>query len=146
MNVSRLVCASALLAVACGGGGYSGGSPTAPSTPTGGGGGQATTIAVGSAGVNPNQIRIEIGQSVTFQNNSSRTVTINSDPHPTHELCPPLEAIGVLAPGQSHTATFTVRGTCTYHEHTFPDDSRFRGTILVGVQEPGPAPDYRTAQ
>jgi len=146
MKLSQILCGTALFAVACGGGGYSGGSPTAPSPPAGGTGGGQTTIIVGNAGVNPNQVRIEVGSSVTFTNNSSRTLEMNSDPHPTHEMCPPMSAIGVLAPGQSHTATFTVRGTCTYHEHNTPDDGRFRGTILVGVTEPGPAPDYRTTQ
>jgi len=144
MKASHLVLSIALLAAACGGGGGGGGSstPTGPSAPSGP---SQTTIVVSNQGVNPNQVRIEIGSSVTFVNQASANKEMNSDPHPTHELCPPFQSIGMMTPGQSKTATFTVRGTCTFHEHGAPDDSRFRGTILVGVNEPGPAPDYRTA-
>jgi len=147
MEARTLLAAAALAAAACGGGGGSGGSsgsPTSPSpTP---GGSQVTTITINSAGLNPGQVRIEVGQQVQFVNNASRGIQVSSDPHPTHEGCPPVNDIGMLAPGQSRAATFTQRGTCSYHDHGNPDDTRYRGTILVGVGEPGPPPDYRTTQ
>jgi hypothetical protein len=96
--------------------------------------------------VSPSPVRIEVGQQVRFTNSGPRAVQVSSDPHPTHETCPPLNDVGMLPPGQSRAATFTQRGTCTYHDHGFPEDDRFRGSILVGVAEPGPAPDYRTSQ
>jgi plastocyanin len=145
MNARSVLAGIALLAAACGGGGgggSTGGSPTGPS----GGGSQTTTINISGAGISQQQVRIEVGQQVQFANGSSRNVDIESDPHNVHNLCPPVN-IGTMTPGQSRTSsTFTVRGTCSYHDHTNPDDSRFRGTILVGVVEPGPAPDYRTSQ
>jgi plastocyanin len=145
MDARTVLVGMALVATACGGGsGGGGGNPTGPSPSPGG---SQTSVTIAAAGVNPSQIRIEVGQQVQFVNNASRNVQVTSDPHPTHELCPPLnDQVGMLAPGQSKTATFTQRGTCTYHDHGSPDDTRFRGSILIGVTEPGPAPDYRTAQ
>ena len=143
MNARSVLAGIALLAAACGGGGSGGGSPTGP---TGGGGSSVQTITIGASGVNLQQIRVDVGQQVQFTNNSSRNVEIQSDPHEVHNLCPPLN-VGTMTPGQSRmTATFTVRGTCTYHDHTQPNDQRFRGAILVGVSEPGPAPDYSTTK
>jgi plastocyanin len=146
MNARSVLAGAALLAAACGGGGDGGGNtPTGPSP--GPGGSQVTTVTISGAGVSPSQVRIEVGQQVRFVNNASRNVEVTSDPHPTHELCPPINnEASTVTPGQSKTVTFTVRGTCTYHDHLIPDDGRFRGAILVGVQEPGPAPDYRTSQ
>jgi plastocyanin len=142
MNARSVLAGIALLAAACGGGGGSGGG--SPTGPTGGGG--PATITITSSGISQQQVRIEVGQQVQFSNTSSRNVDIESDPHNVHNLCPPVN-VGTMTPGQSRTSnTFTVRGTCSYHDHTNPDDTRFRGSILVGVTEPGPAPDYRTAQ
>jgi plastocyanin len=146
MNARSVLAGFALLAAACGGG-SSGGGGGSPTGPTGGGGQQAATITINSSGVSQQQVRIEVGQQVQFANSATRNVEIQSDPHEVHNLCPPLNAVGTLTPGQSKTTgTFTVRGTCTYHDHTNADDGRFRGSILVGVNEPGPAPDYRTSQ
>lgn len=144
MNSRGVLAGVALLATACGGGGGGGGSPTGPSPNPGGS--QSNTITIGAAGVTPQQVRIEVGQQVRFVNSGSRSMEVTSDPHPTHESCPPINEVGMLAPGQTKSATFTVRGTCTFHDHGNPDDSRFRGAILVGVVDPGPPPDYRTSQ
>ena len=142
MKALSVLAGLALVAAACGGGG-GGSSPTGPSAPSG----SQNTVTIGGSGVTPSTVRIEVGQQVRFVNNASRNIEVTSDPHPTHELCPPINnEVGMLTPGQSKSATFTVRGTCAYHDHGNPDDGRFRGTILVGVQEPGPAPDYRTTQ
>ena len=124
MNVRTLVAGAAVLAAACGGGSSgSGSSPTGPSpTPTG----SQNTITISNAGVNPAQVRIEVGQQVQFVNSASRNVQVSSDPHPTHVMCPPINEVGMLPPGQSRAVTFTQRGTCTYHDHATPEDSRFR--------------------
>jgi plastocyanin len=144
MDARSGLAALALIATACGGGTGSGsGNPTSPSpTP----GGSQTTVTIAAGGVNPTQLRIEVGQQVQFVNSATQNIQIASDPHPTHGSCPPLDQLGMLTPGQSRAVTFTQRGTCTYHDHGRPEDSRFRGSILIGVTEPGPAPDYRTAQ
>ena len=136
------------VAVACGGGGGGGGTPPAgpspsPAPPTGGVG---ATITMTTNGVSTQMTRIDVGQQVMFTNTGGRNIAVTSDPHPTHELCPPINEVGMLAPGQSRSARFTQRGTCSFHDHDNPDDNRFRGTILVGVTEPGPSPDYRTSR
>lgn len=97
---------------------------------------------VGATGVSPTQIRIDVNQVVRFTNNDTRAVEIRSDPHPTHEFCPPVDQVGVLAPGQSRdTASFARAGTCTYHNHLDPDTTGFRGSIVAGnVGDPGPDP------
>ena len=144
MNARGVLACAALMAAACGGGGGGGGgsSPTAPSPAPSG----PQTITISAAGVSPQQVRIEVGQQVRFVNSNTRNMQVSSDPHPTHEQCPPVNEVGMLAPGQSRAATFTVRGTCSFHDHGNPDDGRFRGAILVGVVDPGPPPDYRTSQ
>lgn len=140
MSTLPLVIGLAAAVAACsGGGGSGGGTPTSPT------GVPAATITIGGAGVSPNVVRIDTGQMVRFTNSSSRSVEMHSDPHPTHETCPPLNEVGVLTSGQSRmSGVFTRAGTCTYHDHNRPEDGTLRGTILVAVSEPGPGPVYRT--
>ena len=68
---------------------------------------------------------------------------MHSDPHPTHQFCPPVNDVGMLSNGQNgETATFDRAGTCTYHDHLDPDNASFRGSIVVGdTPDPGPNPD-----
>ena len=134
--------AALAVAMACGGGG--GSSPTAPSGGgtggTGGGGtGGATssvTITIGSNGVaSPNAVTITQGGRVTFVNNDSRSHDMSSDPHPSHEDCPPLEQVGFLSPGQSKTSgnLNTVR-VCGFHDHNLPNSTGLQGRITIVPQ------------
>jgi plastocyanin len=126
------------LAVACGGGG---GGPTNPSPPPGGGGGgggggnppvATTTITITSAGVNPKVITVSAGSRVTFVNNDNRTHEMNSDPHPFHGDCPPIDDVGFLAVGQSkQTGNLNVVRTCGYHDHNRDGDTSLQGQIIV---------------
>jgi plastocyanin len=128
------------LAAACGGGG--GSSPTAPSGGggtggggAGGGGGAASTatITIGSNGVaSPQNVTITQGGRVTFVNNDSRPHDMSSDPHPSHEDCPPLDQVGFLAPGQAKTSgNFTVVRVCGFHDHNLPTDTGLQGRITI---------------
>ena len=133
------------VAMACGGGG--GSSPTAPSGGgtggtggTGGGGtGGATasaTITIGSNGVaSPSAVTVTQGGRVTFVNNDSRSHDMSSDPHPSHEDCPPLEQVGFLSPGQSKTSgnLNTVR-VCGFHDHNLPTSTGLQGRITIVPQ------------
>ena len=130
------------VAMACGGGG--GSSPTAPSGGgtggTGGGGtGGATasaTITIGSNGVaSPSTVTVTQGGRVTFVNNDSRSHDMSSDPHPSHEDCPPLEQVGFLSPGQSKTSgnLNTVR-VCGFHDHNLPNSTGLQGRITIVPQ------------
>jgi hypothetical protein len=133
--------AAVAITVACGGGSGGGSSPTAPSAT----GPSMPTVTIGDNNISPNVVRIDVNQQVRFVNNATRSVQIASDPHPTHEMCPPMNELGMLTPGQSrNTGSFTRSGTCTFHDHGNPENSAFRGTILVSVNEPGPGPVYAT--
>lgn len=129
---------------ACGGGG--GGTPSGPSggtsgggTSGGGGGGGATssaTITIGSNGVvSPSAVTITQGGRVTFVNNDSRSHDMSSDPHPSHEDCPPLDQVGFLSPGQSKTSgnLNTIR-VCGFHDHNLPTVTGLQGRITIVAQ------------
>ena len=118
---------------ACGGG-----SPTGPSGGGGGGGGggmpgpSGATVTIGASGVSPPEVTINVGQSVTFVNNSNRTRNMTSDPHPDHTDCPGISAVGLLVSGQTKsTNALTTARTCGYHDHDDPDNGALKGTIVV---------------
>lgn len=133
--------ASAALAVAmaCGGGG--GSSPTAPSGGGTGGGGtggatSSATITISASGVaSPNAVTITQGGRVTFVNNDARSHDMSSDPHPSHEDCPPLNQVGFLSAGQSKTSgnLNTVR-VCGFHDHNLPASTGLQGRITIVAQ------------
>ena len=115
-------------------------SPTSPSAPT------TPTITVTDTSVSPTQLQISVGQRVQIVNNGQNMHEIQSNVHPVHDQCPPLmNKPGVLNPGQGgFTDFFTLSGSCGFHDHQNPPpgNDSFQGFILVGVNEPGPAPDY----
>jgi plastocyanin len=114
----------ALLITACGG------SSTTPSPAPGGGSGATVTIT--SAGVNPSQVSISVGQTVTFVNNDSRSHDIESDPHPAHTDCPAINQVDTLQPGQSkQTGPLTTARTCGYHDHSDPGNGALKGSITI---------------
>jgi hypothetical protein len=121
-----------------------GGSPISPSPGGGGGtgsGGGGTgggapdqaTITITSAGVvDLREVTIRQGGRVTFTNNDSRPHDMASDPHPTHEDCPPLDQVGFLNPGQSRTSgNFTIVRTCGFHDHNLPTSTGLQGRIII---------------
>lgn len=120
---------------ACGGSsptGPSGGTSVISGT-TGAPGPSGATIAITAGGVNPAQVSITVGQSVTFVNNDSRSHEIASNPHPTHGSCPAVEAgLGALAPGQTKlTQGFAGAGTCSFHDHSDPGNRALQGSIVI---------------
>lgn len=127
--------------IACGGGGGGGsGTPTGPSS---GGSGVGATITITADGVNPKTVTIQPGQRVQFNNGNTRVHEIQSTPHELHTDCPPVNDVAVINPGQNRmTGVLDRQGTCGFHDHRDPDNDRFRGTILVGVTDPGQPPRY----
>jgi plastocyanin len=130
----RIAAAIALLAlcVSCSDNGDAGGgSPIAPSG--GSPGPSGATVTIGSNGViSPTQVSVSTGQSVTFINNDSRSHEMASDPHPTHTNCPPINALGVLAAGQTKlTNAFAAGGSCGFHDHNDPNNTNLRGSITI---------------
>jgi plastocyanin len=121
--------AAGLLAGPAGCGGAS--SPTSPDT--GGPGPSGATITIGSNGaVSPSEVTISVGQSVTFVNNDSRGHQIASNPHPSHTDCPAINALNVIAAGQTKlTNALTTARTCGFHDHNDPDNRSLQGNIIV---------------
>jgi plastocyanin len=119
------------VALACGGGSYN--SPTGPSTGGGSPGPSGATITIGSNGaVSPGEVTISVGQSVTFVNNDSRRHDMTSDPHPDHTDCPPMNAVGILQPGQTRlTNAFPTARTCGFHDHEDPENNNLKGRVVV---------------
>jgi plastocyanin len=133
----RTAMAAALAAAAACGGGSS---PTSPSdSGTGGGssgGGTVSdtaTVTITSAGVvSPSAVTIRQGGRVTFVNNDSRPHDMSSDPHPSHEDCPPMDQVGFLSAGQSRTSgNFNTVRTCGFHDHNLPGNAGLQGRITI---------------
>jgi len=124
-------------AAACGGGGGSAGTPTSPSGSGGSSGAADTaTITITGAGVvSPTSVTIRQGGRVTFVNSDSRAHDMASDPHPTHEDCPPMDQVGFLSAGQSRTSgNFNTVRTCGFHDHNQPSNTGLQGRIVVVAQ------------
>jgi len=118
---------AALTAVACGGGSPS--TPSAPSNPPPTG---AVTVTITSAGVDPKNVDISMGQAVTFRNQDSAAHEMASNPHPVHTDCPPINQVGALGPNQSGTTgALTVARVCGYHDHGQPTNAGLQGTITI---------------
>src|SRR6476646_1735016 len=102
--------AVASLATACGSsspnmGPSTGSTCTASST--------STTITISNNAVCPQNITVPRGTQVTFVNSDSRTHEMNSDPHPTHEDCPEINAVGNLVAGQRRqTSNLVIAKKC----------------------------------
>jgi plastocyanin len=82
LAVWLIVCASA----ACGS------APPAPS--------EDAVITIGPSGVSPTEVRIKAWGRVKFVNSDTEPHTMVSDRIDTHNQCPPVNQIGLLAPGE----------------------------------------------
>jgi plastocyanin len=123
-----------LAAAACGGGSSDStpSTPTNPTPPTTNPPVQTMTITITASGVSPQRITVSPGSRVTFVNSDTRQHEMNSDPHPTHGDCPPIDDVGFLAPGQSkQTGNLNVVRTCGYHDHNQPDTQSLKGQIVI---------------
>lgn len=85
------------------------------------------TITYSDSGFSPKEVKVKVGETVTFKNDSTKSVQVNSAPHPQHTQFPELN-LGVIASGESKAVTFTTAGTRKYHNHL--DPSQF-GSIVV---------------
>jgi plastocyanin len=94
------------------------------------------------AGYSPNALTIKKGETVTFKNQSSRSMWPASAIHPTHrvysgtsldEHCPDtagtaFDACKGFLPSQSWSFTFNKTGTWKYHDHLNPGAT---GVVVV---------------
>lgn len=116
----------------CGGSSSSSGGGTNPNPVPSGTPPAGPTITITSAGVSPKQLEIAVGSRVVFVNNDSVPHEMSSDPHPTHEQCPPINEVSALAPGQfRQTGVFPTARSCTFHDHGQNTNTALQGTIVI---------------
>ncbi len=86
--------------------------PTSPA----GGGALAWTVMLESTGLNPPEITVGVGDSVSFMNHEAAPFTIVGGAGPSQSACPEISAVGVLGLGEIRsTLPFTTAKTCDYH-------------------------------
>jgi len=110
-----------------------GGSGSAPAVPSGGSA-EGRTITITANGATPAALTIVPGTRVLFVNNDTRPHNMTSDPHPEHNLCPEINTVGLLTPGQSReTGNLNTVRTCGFHDHDNPPPagSRWTGTLVT---------------
>jgi plastocyanin len=84
-------------------------------------------VSISSAGYEPKDITVKVGDSVTFENKDSANHTVSSDPHPTHTLYPVVN-LGLIKPGEKKSATFDKIGKFIFHDHLNPS---MTGSVIV---------------
>lgn len=86
------------------------------------------TVQYSDAGFEPSSLTFSVGDTVTFANNSEKSLWVASDPHPSHTDYPAFDQKKEVGKGKSYSFTFTEKGTWKYHNHRAPQDG---GTIIV---------------
>ena len=95
-------------------------------------------LTITDAGVDTTQLQIAVGERIEIVNSSSRPHRIQSNPHPIHTECPPLNLPGQLEPGErGFTGAFTQEATCGFHDHLNPSGSMLQGEAMVGNAQGG---------
>ena len=84
-------------------------------------------VNITASSFNPKSLTIKVGDSVTWMNGDTQDHTVNSAPHPTHTVYPPLN-LGLIKPGEQKSLTFPTPGTYKYHDHLNPS---LTGSITV---------------
>ncbi|MDO8495121.1 MAG: hypothetical protein Q7S32_01150 [bacterium] len=88
-------------------------------------------IIITDAGLSTSDLKIKVGDTVTFVNKSSVLVWPATGPHPIHTVCPGFDALAGLGLNQTYTHTFTTAKTCTFHDHLHASRAEYRGQIVV---------------
>lgn len=98
------------------------GSSEPPTTVTG------NTVSYTTDGFTPSNLRIAVGDTVTWRNATSADITVDSNPHPIHTSYRPLN-LGTITAGAEKQLAFTEAGIYHYHNHLNPIK---QGTVTVG--------------
>ena len=119
-----MLCALAVLAGACGGNTP----PTGPTPPA-----TVYRVTIASTGaVSPVELVVPPGTRVLFTNNHSVPHEMGSDPHPDHTLCPEINQVGLLRPGETReTGNLVLVRTCGYHDHNDFENKSLQGRIVI---------------
>ena len=71
---------------------------------------------VESSGLNPVQITIAVGETVSFMNHDTVSYAVTAGAGPAQSGCAEISLVGLLAPLEIRaTATFATAKTCDYH-------------------------------
>lgn len=89
---------------------------------------QSATVSYTDAGFAPSPTTVAVGSTVTFTNESSKSMWVASAVHPTHSLLPGFDQLKSVGKGESYEYTFTKVGTWKYHNHVNPGDT---GSVVV---------------
>ncbi len=89
---------------------------------------QSVIVTYSDKGFTPNEVIINVGDSVVFKNESSGSFWPASDPHPAHTELSAFDARSAVAPGQSYTMTFEQSGSWGFHNHL---NSSEMGNVIV---------------
>lgn len=84
-------------------------------------------VTLTNTGFEPAEVNIAPGTAVIWVNQSGKTATVNSSPHPQHTDYDPLN-LDQFKDGESLSFTFDAPGTYKYHDHL--NSSHF-GTVIV---------------
>jgi plastocyanin len=133
MTIRIVLNSTVVLALAFAFGACGSKSPTSPGGGSGNNGTIAATIVIDSTGnITTKDVTVAAGSRVTFTNNHNTSHQIASDPHPEHTLCPSLNTVGLIGPGQSGTSSnLNTPMVCTYHDHINDTNAALKGTIRV---------------
>jgi len=90
-------------------------------SPSQGNGPVGAIVTITSSGVSPKAVTVNVGEVVTFVNNDTRSHDMESDPHPAHTDCPPINAV-TITPTRGTSAcrerSRFVEATTASHEGT----------------------------
>lgn len=86
------------------------------------------TVFYGLGVFSPTNIRVHVGDSVRFQNDSKLSVRIASDVTDSKPDLPGFDSVGEIQPGGVFTYTFSAAGIFGYHN---VKDSMEEGTVIV---------------
>jgi len=126
MRLRPAVLALTVLIASCGG-------AETPSAPTDGSA-AGRTVTITATGASPNLLTIAPGTRVLFVNDDTRAHNMTSDPHPEHDVCPEINVVGLLGPGQRReTGNLNAVRTCGFHDHDNPPPagSRWTGSLVI---------------
>lgn len=82
--------------------------------------GAVTRISIIDSGFVPESMTIEVGDTVTWKNDSRETAYVAPDDDPSHAKYLEIwddDGTGEIAPGEEYSFTFIDAGTYTYHNH-----------------------------
>lgn len=88
-------------------------------------------IIATNTGFSPQKLTVKVGDTVTFVNKSPAAIWPAAGPHPTHAICPELDALSEVTLNNTYAHTFTKAITCPFHDHLHASQSEFRGEIIV---------------